>query len=90
VYPGRDGKAENFTRFLRAFSAQDGAVAQIRFFAGSAQALRPSHRKDLHDPEAPYLVNQFPRELSGGTNAPRRAQHCSNDLPSLSAEANLK
>jgi len=65
-----------FHTFLRAFSAQDGAVAQIRFFAGSAQALRPSHRKDLHDPEVASTgqpVGKFPRELSGGTNAPRRA-----------------
>ena len=76
VYPGRNGKAENFTRFLRAFSAQDGAVAQIRFFAGSAQALRPSHRKDLHDPEVAstgQAVGEFPHEFPGGTNAPRRA-----------------
>ena len=80
----------NFHTFLRAFSAQDGAVAQIRFFAGSAQALRPSHRKDLHDPEVASTgqpVGKFPRELSEGTNAARNT--APRTCPSLSPEANF-
>jgi hypothetical protein len=76
--------------FLRVFSASRRRSANP-FVCGLCRKLCDLHiQRTCPTRRSPQLVNEFPRELSGGANAPRRAQHCSNDLPSLSAEANFE